>query len=348
MAVVVAEVRYVHLEDYQREVDRVTKLQDMVVGLQEQLAKSSGAAEGKIGVLREKLAASLSVNVELRTRIKSLEDSVERRDQVVKDWTKNIVKLETELHKLTDENQQYAQERELVRSALTELLPSEAFNKNDSIESLLSNISKLMNSMFNNIEQRDEDRLRDDIASCEDRDRYKSEIDHLCHSMDKLTAENSNLRNMLEDEQEHSHQLEVALQEVNQAYEESQIATTEIMNKNKTLTSQLSKMSKELDALKINNSDINDHSGSCRGQKKLKDVYERKIDQKNREFDELRQHIEDMEQFFRKEILTFKHKDLPQKDEKRRTPLFDTTSESNRQVDDNLGAIHRFRKVNNK
>ena len=348
MAVAVTEVRFVHLEDYQREVDRVTKLQDMVVGLQEQLAKSSGAAEGKIVVLREKLAASLSVNVELRTRIKSLEDSVERRDQVVKDWTKNIVKLETELHKLTDENQQYAQERELVRSALTELLPSEACNRNDSIQSLLSNLSKLMNSMFNNMEQRDEDRLRDDIASCEDRDRYKSEIDHLCHSMDELTAENSNLRNMLEDEQEHSHQLEVALQEVSQAYEESQIATTEIMNKNKTLTSQLLKISKELDALKINNSDINDHSGSCRGQKKLKDVYERKIDQKNREFDELRQHIEDMEQFFRKEILTLKHKDLPQKDEKRRTPLFDTTSESNRQTDDNLGAIHRFRKVNNK
>ena len=111
-------MRYVHLEDYQREVDRVTKLQDMVVGLQEQLARQSAADGRQIG-LRDKLATSLNLNTELRARLKSLEDSVERRDQVVKDWNEAIVHFDTELQKLSDENQQYAQERELVRSALT-------------------------------------------------------------------------------------------------------------------------------------------------------------------------------------------------------------------------------------
>lgn len=54
--------------------------------------------------LRDKIAAANALNVELRNRVRSLEETNEKKDQLVKDWNDIIETFELELHKSIDEN----------------------------------------------------------------------------------------------------------------------------------------------------------------------------------------------------------------------------------------------------
>ena len=105
--------------EVRREQEKITQLQDQVIALREQLARSN--ADSKTNSLREKLAAANAVNSELRSRLRQLEEQVERRDQLVKDWNGSIGALEAELRRVADENQQLLREQDTVKSGLVDV-----------------------------------------------------------------------------------------------------------------------------------------------------------------------------------------------------------------------------------
>lgn len=104
-------------EEYQSEVNKVTELQEQMVSVRDHLSRSTNC-EAKLAVVKEKLASSTGLISELRSRIKSMEESAEKKQELLKDWNSAIDEFEQEVKRVTDENQRHSQERELMRSAL--------------------------------------------------------------------------------------------------------------------------------------------------------------------------------------------------------------------------------------
>ena len=103
---------------WKREAEKISLLQDTEVALREQLARSN---DGKSGALKEKLAGVNAVNSELRARIKQLEDQVDKRDLLVKEWNTAIGGIDSEIRRLVEDNQQASKDQDLLRNELAEV-----------------------------------------------------------------------------------------------------------------------------------------------------------------------------------------------------------------------------------
>ena len=115
-------------EEYQSEVNKVTELQEQMVSVRDHLSRSTNC-EAKLAVVKEKLASSTGLISELRSRIKSMEESAEKKQELLKDWNSAIDEFEQEVKRVTDENQRHSQERELMRSALNHVRPFHSVDK---------------------------------------------------------------------------------------------------------------------------------------------------------------------------------------------------------------------------
>ena len=104
-------------EDYQKEVEKVTYLQEQIVALRDQIARGS-ATETRVATLKEKINVQNSLVSELRGRVKSMEENAEKKDALIKDWNCAIDQFEKEIQRVSEENHKHIQERELMRSAL--------------------------------------------------------------------------------------------------------------------------------------------------------------------------------------------------------------------------------------
>ena len=115
-------------EEYQSEVNKVTELQEQMVSVRDHLSRSTNC-EAKLAVVKEKLASSTGLISELRSRIKSMEESAEKKQELLKDWNSAIDEFEQEVKRVTDENQRHSQERELMRSALNHVCSFHSVDK---------------------------------------------------------------------------------------------------------------------------------------------------------------------------------------------------------------------------
>ena len=97
-------------EEYQSEVNKVTELQEQMVSVRDHLSRSTNC-EAKLAVVKEKLASSTGLISELRSRIKSMEESAEKKQELLKDWNSAIDEFGQEVKRVTDENQRHSQER---------------------------------------------------------------------------------------------------------------------------------------------------------------------------------------------------------------------------------------------
>ena len=109
------------LEEYQREVQKVTELQDMVIQLRDHIARSSNN-DARLSGMKDKIGAANSLNNELRNRVRVLEEINDRKDACIKDWNQTVEVFENELQKTIDDNGKLGQEREIVRNSLQQVL----------------------------------------------------------------------------------------------------------------------------------------------------------------------------------------------------------------------------------
>ena len=99
-----------------------------MVSVRDHLSRSTNC-EAKLAVVKEKLASSTGLISELRSRIKSMEESAEKKQELLKDWNSAIDEFEQEVKRVTDENQRHSQERELMRSALNHVCSFHSVDK---------------------------------------------------------------------------------------------------------------------------------------------------------------------------------------------------------------------------
>lgn len=100
-----------------KEAERATQLEDRVMALSNQLSMQ-GDTESKLATLKERVAVVTRMNNEKTARIKALEDSAEKKDQLVKEWSRAIEVYESEVQRVTEENQRLLTEIELSKSSL--------------------------------------------------------------------------------------------------------------------------------------------------------------------------------------------------------------------------------------
>jgi chromosome segregation ATPase len=113
------------VDDYQKEVEKVGQLQDMLCSFKEAALKGN-TAEAKVAALKDKLnSANLTMN-DLRNRIKTLEENSEKKDNLLREWNGTIEQFEVEMKKLIEENSNYVTERELIRSSLNHVTSTDS------------------------------------------------------------------------------------------------------------------------------------------------------------------------------------------------------------------------------
>ena len=109
-----------HVDEYQREVQKVTELQELVIQLRDHIARSSNN-DARLSGMKDKIGAANSLNNELRNRVRVLEEINDRKDACIKDWNQTVEIFENELQKTIDDNSKLSQEREIVRNSLQQV-----------------------------------------------------------------------------------------------------------------------------------------------------------------------------------------------------------------------------------
>lgn len=100
-----------------KEAERATQLEDRIMALSNQLA-ANGDTESRIATLKERVAVVTRMNNEKTARIKYLEESAEKKDNLAKEWSKAIEVYESEVQRVTEENQRLLTEIELAKGSL--------------------------------------------------------------------------------------------------------------------------------------------------------------------------------------------------------------------------------------
>ena len=101
--------------------DKIAHLQEVVASLREQIVRCNTSHQQAVTGARDQLVSVASANQELRARIKQLEDQVDKRDLLVKEWNTAIGGIDSEIRRLVEDNQQASKDQDLLRNELAEV-----------------------------------------------------------------------------------------------------------------------------------------------------------------------------------------------------------------------------------
>ena len=247
-------------------------LQDTLLAMKEQINRNNGA-EQRVANIKDKTNGLISLNNELRTRVKLLEQNAQRKEDLAIEWTSKIQELEGEMGRLEEDNSKLTRERELVKSSLSGLIKLALEARDEDFEadivltesqsSLLPLVHNLKASIEELTEQIDELRLRNDqllhteaLAQQLHRDltQASKQTDQLTLEVDRLrliidateAAQEPEIQKLVSQSQHYKDLYEKTKANMQESIESSQSMQISLTTANQELTAALTNAENEL------------------------------------------------------------------------------------------------------